>query len=143
MSRLSKRLKLCAVVGYVHEKQRVLIIDELPEFGLRINECEYYLEHHPRNHEDVRPESRLSRHLRRVEIQIGVFSWVGWDLDSRRIVELPNPSNRVRHTVNVITGFFWTQQGKLTADDVRPDVTFRREDVEGKFHLYGVRPKIP
>jgi hypothetical protein len=54
--------------------------------------------------------------------------WVGWDYHDRRIVELPNPDDRVRVTVNVLTQYLWTFLGKLTSDDLRPDVTFRRDD---------------
>lgn len=58
--------------------------------------------------------------------------WVGWDPDKRRVIELVNPDDRVRHTVNIITQHVTTQQGKLVIDDSRPDVTFRREDVESE-----------
>src|SRR4051812_2552904 len=54
--------------------------------------------------------------------------WVGWDYHDRRIVELPNPDDRVRVTVNVLTQYLWTFLGKLTSDDLRPDITFRRDD---------------
>lgn len=58
--------------------------------------------------------------------------WVGWDTHSRRVVDLPNPKDRIRHTVDVITKHVWTQQGKLTSDDLRPDITFRRRDKVGR-----------
>ncbi len=58
--------------------------------------------------------------------------WIGWDFRERRIVQLPNPSDRERVTVNVITQYLWTVYGKLTADDFRPDLTFRKDDVEGQ-----------
>lgn len=54
--------------------------------------------------------------------------WVGWDYHDRRIVQLPNPDDRVRVTVNVLTQYHWTFLGKLTSDDLRPDITFRRDD---------------
>lgn len=54
--------------------------------------------------------------------------WVGWDYHDRRIVQLPNPDDRVRVTVNVLTQYHWTFLGKLTSDDLKPDITFRRDD---------------
>lgn len=58
--------------------------------------------------------------------------WVGWDYQERRIVDLPNADDRERVTVNVLTQYLWTIVGKLTADDFRPDVTFRRGDVDSQ-----------
>lgn len=58
--------------------------------------------------------------------------WVGWDTHARRVVDLPNPNERVRHTVDVVSKHIWTQQGKLTADDLKPDITFRRRDKIGR-----------
>lgn len=57
--------------------------------------------------------------------------WIGWDFHERRVIQLPNPDDRERVTVNVLTQYLQTIIGKLTQDDFRPDLTFRREDVEG------------
>ncbi len=58
--------------------------------------------------------------------------WIGYDEDNGRVVQLRNPQKRVRYTVNMLTGYYKRFQGKLLADDTRPDVTFRREDMESR-----------
>jgi len=58
--------------------------------------------------------------------------WVGWNSRTRRIVDLPNPNDRERHTVNVIPQYHQTVLGKLFVEDMRPDVLFRREDEESE-----------
>lgn len=58
--------------------------------------------------------------------------WVGWNSRTRRIVNLPNPSDRERHTVNVIPQYHQTVLGKLYVEDMRPDVLFSREDQESE-----------
>jgi len=58
--------------------------------------------------------------------------WIGYDEDNKRVVKLSNPQKRVRYTVNMLTGYYSRFQGKLLADDSRPDVTFRREDMEAR-----------
>lgn len=62
--------------------------------------------------------------------------WVGWAPGSARgggrIVQLPNPGNRERHTENVITTYLWTVIGKLLIDDFMPNLLFRREDIESE-----------
>jgi len=58
--------------------------------------------------------------------------WVGWDTRTSRVVEMPNPQDRERHTVNVITPYHQTLLGKLYVEDLRPDLIFRRQDVESE-----------
>jgi len=69
------------VLGNVHQKNRVLVVEELGSVAFRIEEAKHDLEHHPSNDEDVGPQSGLARNLRRIEIRIAVFSRVGWNLD--------------------------------------------------------------
>lgn len=60
--------------------------------------------------------------------------WIGVAGQGRdaRVVTLPNPQNRQRHTVNVITQYFWTLVGKLTADGIDPELSFARDDREAQ-----------
>lgn len=60
--------------------------------------------------------------------------WVGVAGEGRdaRVVALPNPQNRERHTVNVITQYFWTLVGKLTAEELDPEIGLKREDREAQ-----------
>lgn len=58
--------------------------------------------------------------------------WIGWDKRQNRVVALPNPQERPRYTINVIPKYVARYQGKLVPDDLRPDVTFRREDLESE-----------
>lgn len=58
--------------------------------------------------------------------------WVGWNPRTRRIVDLPNPSDRERHTVNVIPQYHQTVLGKLYVEDLRPDLLFSRDDAEAE-----------
>lgn len=50
--------------------------------------------------------------------------WVGWDRETRRVVDLPNPERRERFTANVVTPYVWTMKGKIMVDDFKPDVQF-------------------
>lgn len=58
--------------------------------------------------------------------------WVGWHRTERRIVELPNPHKRERHTTNVIESRVWAVMGKLTLEEFRPNITWRRTDQESQ-----------
>lgn len=58
--------------------------------------------------------------------------WVGWNSRTTRVVTLPNPDNRERHTVNLITQYHQTVLGKLFVEDLRPDLLFTREDNEAQ-----------
>lgn len=58
--------------------------------------------------------------------------WVGWDKTNKRVVEMKNPDDRVRHTADIIGRHLSTQQGKIILDDAMPDITFRRDDVESE-----------
>jgi|SRR5215831_2289310 len=58
--------------------------------------------------------------------------WVGWNHRTRRIVDLPNPADRERHTVNVVPQYHQTVLGKLYVEDLRPDLLFSRDDVEAE-----------
>lgn len=60
--------------------------------------------------------------------------WIGviGDGSSRRLIDLPNPDDRERFTANMVTPYVWTMQGKVVLDDVKPDITFRRDDVESE-----------
>lgn len=58
--------------------------------------------------------------------------WVGWDTKNRQIVDEPNPQDRERHTVNVLTPLMYQIAGKLMADDWRPHITFARSDIEAQ-----------
>lgn len=57
--------------------------------------------------------------------------WLAVDRD-RRIIDLPNPQDRPRYVINVIPKYVARYQGKLVPDDLRPDVTFRRDDLEAE-----------
>jgi hypothetical protein len=57
--------------------------------------------------------------------------WVGLTKrGERRVVELPNPHRRERHTTNMLDSYLWTVLGKLTTDDFKPNITWRRTDQE-------------
>lgn len=56
--------------------------------------------------------------------------WVGWSKRERRIVSEPNPQERERHTVNVLTSYLMTNVGKFAADDLLPMLGFRADDEE-------------
>lgn len=58
--------------------------------------------------------------------------WVGWNNRTTRVVQLPNPDNRERHTINLITQYHQTVLGKLFVEDLRPDMLFTREDSEAQ-----------
>ena len=58
--------------------------------------------------------------------------WVGWNRQTRRVVELPNPGDRERFTANVIDGYHQTMLGKLYVEDLRPEILFRRPDMESE-----------
>src|SRR5262245_41757444 len=58
--------------------------------------------------------------------------WVGWNSRTRRIVDMPNPNDRERHTVNVVPQYHQTVLGKLYVEDLRPDLLFSRDDVEAE-----------
>lgn len=66
--------------------------------------------------------------------------WVGWNSRTRRIVDLPNPGDRERHTVNLIPQYHQTVFGKLYVEDLRPDIIFSREDVESE--AYGRHARL-
>lgn len=54
--------------------------------------------------------------------------WVGWDQRTRRVVLEPNPKRRERHTVNVLTRYFWAQIGRVYGEEFKPDLWFARND---------------
>lgn len=61
--------------------------------------------------------------------------WVGWSPGGNgrgRVVTMPNPGDRERHTENVVTQYLQTVLGKLYADDFMPTLRFRREDIESE-----------
>lgn len=58
--------------------------------------------------------------------------WVGWNTRTNRVVSLPNPDERERHTINLITQYHQTVLGKLFVEDLRPDLLFTREDIEAQ-----------
>lgn len=58
--------------------------------------------------------------------------WIGWNNRTRRVVSLPNPDDRERHTINLITQYHQTVLGKLYVEDLRPDLLFTREDIEAQ-----------
>lgn len=58
--------------------------------------------------------------------------WVGWSNRTRRVVKLDNPGDRERFTANVIDSYHTTVLGKLYVEDLRPDIMFRREDIEAE-----------
>jgi len=58
--------------------------------------------------------------------------WVGWNNRTRRVIQLDNPGNRERYTANVIDSYHQTVLGKLYVEDLRPDILFRREDIESE-----------
>lgn len=61
--------------------------------------------------------------------------WVEWSGEAGRtgrVIETPNPMKRERHTVNVLTQYVQTVMGKLYVEDLRPDILFRREDIESE-----------
>jgi hypothetical protein len=58
--------------------------------------------------------------------------WVGWNNRTRRVVQLDNPGDRERYTANVIDSYHQTVLGKLYVEDLRPEIMFRREDIESE-----------
>ena len=58
--------------------------------------------------------------------------WVGWSKRDRRIVSEPNPQNRERHTVNVLTSYLMTNVGKFVTDDMLPRLFFRSDAQESE-----------
>jgi hypothetical protein len=58
--------------------------------------------------------------------------WVGWNTRTNRVVQLDNPDERERHTINLITQYHQTVLGKLFVEDLRPDLLFQREDIEAQ-----------
>lgn len=58
--------------------------------------------------------------------------WVGWSSRTRRVMELDNPGDRERHTVDVITQYHQTVLGKLYVEELKPELVFSREDVESE-----------
>ena len=58
--------------------------------------------------------------------------WVGWSKRERRIVSEPNPQDRERHTVNVLTSYLMTNVGKFVSDDLMPRLFFRSDGEEAQ-----------
>ena len=58
--------------------------------------------------------------------------WVGWSRKERRVVSEPNPNDRERHTVNVITPYLMTNVGKFVSDDATPKLFFRNDSEESQ-----------
>jgi hypothetical protein len=61
--------------------------------------------------------------------------WIGWAERERRIISLhdhPDWRHRERHTVNVLTSHVWNTLARVISDDLRPDITFRRDDIESE-----------
>src|SRR5262245_30185632 len=60
--------------------------------------------------------------------------WVGWSPRSRRVVSEPNPAERERHTVNVLTQYLMTNVGKFTADDMLARLFFRNQSRQSQLY---------
>lgn len=58
--------------------------------------------------------------------------WLAWAPRERRLVIPPMPDGRERYTADVLTQYLLTTKGKLMADDFRPNVLFRRDDIESE-----------
>jgi len=58
--------------------------------------------------------------------------WLAWAPRERRLVIPPMPDGRERYTADVLTQYIWTTMGKLMSDDFRPQILFRREDIESE-----------
>lgn len=58
--------------------------------------------------------------------------WLAWAPRERRLVVPPMPDGRERYTADVLTQYVWTTAGKIMADDFRPQLLFRREDIESE-----------
>ena len=57
--------------------------------------------------------------------------WLKWDRMSRRLVR-PDAEGRTRYTVDVLTQYLQTIKGVMSADGFRPELAFRRDDVESE-----------
>ena len=58
--------------------------------------------------------------------------WLAWAPRERRLVLPPLPDGRERYTADVLTQYMWTAAGKIMADDFRPELLFRRDDLESE-----------
>ena len=58
--------------------------------------------------------------------------WLAWAPRERRLVLPPMPDGRERYTADVLTQYLWTAAGKIAADDFRPELLFRRDDIESE-----------
>ena len=58
--------------------------------------------------------------------------WLAWAPRERRLVLPPLPDGRERYTADVLTQYLWTAAGKIMADDFRPELLFRRNDIESE-----------
>lgn len=58
--------------------------------------------------------------------------WLAWAPRERRLVIPPLPDGRERYTADVLTQYLWTAAGKFMADDFRPELLFRRQDIESE-----------
>lgn len=58
--------------------------------------------------------------------------WLAWAPRERRLIIPPLPDGRERYTADVLTQYIWTTMGKLMSDDFRPQILFRREDIESE-----------
>lgn len=58
--------------------------------------------------------------------------WLAWAPRERRLVIPPMPDGRERYTADVLTQYLWTTAGKIMGDDFRPQLLFRREDIESE-----------
>lgn len=59
--------------------------------------------------------------------------WVGWLEREQRLISLETLDewkHRELHTVNITTPFVWNMLARVMSDDLMPDISFRREDIE-------------
>lgn len=58
--------------------------------------------------------------------------WLAWAPRERRLILPPMPDGRERYTADVLTQYLETVSGKIMADDFRPNLLFRRDDLESE-----------
>ena len=58
--------------------------------------------------------------------------WLQWSTRERRLILPAMPDGRERYTADVLTQYMWTAMGKIMADDFRPELLFRRDDIESE-----------
>lgn len=58
--------------------------------------------------------------------------WLAWAPRERRLVLPPLPDGRERYTADVLTQYMSTMTGKIMSDDFRPQILFRRDDIDSQ-----------